>query len=297
MPCRSRSAFCSDTGTAEPPQSTSRRWADEVDVLVLVEVGEHVVPDRRHRPGHGGPGLAHEPAQRLGLQPAVRHHQRGAGHHRGVGQPPRVRVEHRHDRQHPVGPGQPADDAEPDRHRVQVRRPVAVDHALRVARGAGGVAHRRGVALVEIGPVEGVVRGGQQLVVQVHLLAGDPQRVEVGRRGLGARHQHVLDGLEGGQLLGEEADQGVVDDDDLVLGVVGDVGQLLGEQPDVQRVQHRAHRGDGEVGLEVLGVVPLEGADPLVAGDAQRRAARWRAGRPAGRRRRRTPSAASPRSR
>ena len=63
--------------------------------------------------------------------------------------------------------------------------------------------------------------------------------------------------------------QGVVDDDDLVLGVVGDVDQLLGEQPDVERVQHRAHRRDREVGLEVLGVVPHEGRDPLVAVDAE----------------------------
>ena len=30
---------------------------------------------------------------------------------------------------------------------------------------------------------------------------------------------------------------------DLVLGVVDDVGELLGEQPDVERVQHRAHDG------------------------------------------------------
>ena len=54
-----------------------------------------------------------------------------------------------------------------------------------------------------------------------------------------------------------------------VLGVVRDVGELLGEQPDVERVQHGAHRRHREVGLEVLGVVPLERADPLVPGDAQ----------------------------
>ena len=52
------------------------------------------------------------------------------------------------------------------------------------------------------------------------------------------------DGLHLRQVRGEQADQRVVDDDDLVLGVVGDVDELLGEQPDVERVQHRAHRGD-----------------------------------------------------
>ena len=51
--------------------------------------------------------------------------------------------------------------------------------------------------------------------------------------------------------------------------MVRDELELLGEQPDVQGVQHRAHRRDGDVGGQVLGVVPHEGADALVAGDAE----------------------------
>ena len=54
-----------------------------------------------------------------------------------------------------------------------------------------------------------------------------------------------------------------------VLGVVDDVGQLLGREPDVQRVQHRPHAGDGEVGLQVALVVPAEGADPVALLDAE----------------------------
>jgi PAS domain S-box-containing protein len=57
----------------------------------------------------------------------------------------------------------------------------------------------------------------------------------------------------------------------LGLGVVRDVDDLLGEQPDVQGVQDCAHRRDGEVGLEVLLVVPHEGADACVALHPQRR--------------------------
>ena len=269
----------------------------QVDVVVLVEVGQHVVPDRRHRPGHGRPGLAHEPAQRLGLQPPVRHHQGGAGHHRGVGQAPGVRVEHRHDRQHPVGPGQAADDAQADGHRVQVRRAVAVDHALRVARRAGGVAHGGGVALVEIGPRERVVRGVEQLVVQVHLLAAGPQRVEVGARGVRTGDQHVLDGLEGGQLLGEQVDQGVVDDDDLVLGVVRDVGELLGEQPDVQGVQHGAHRRARRGRPRGARRCSTGTCRPAGRRRCPARAGRWRAGPRDGPGRRTSGSGASPRSR
>src|SRR3712207_8525387 len=40
------------------------------------------------------------------------------------------------------------------------------------------------------------------------------------------------------------------------------VGQLLGEQPDVQRVQHPAGAGRGEVELEVALAVPAERPDP-----------------------------------
>ena len=72
-----------------------------------------------------------------------------------------------------------------------------------------------------------------------------------------------------------------VDDDDPVLGVADDVDVLLGEQPDVEGVQHRTHRRHGEVRLEVLLVVEHEGRDALVAVDPEARAGRAPAGRPA----------------
>ena len=71
------------------------------------------------------------------------------------------------------------------------------------------------------------------------------------------------------QQPGERLGQGVVDDDDAVVGVVGDVDDLRGEQPDVERVEHGTHRRHREVGDEVLGVVPHERADSLVAVDAE----------------------------
>ena len=51
--------------------------------------------------------------------------------------------------------------------------------------------------------------------------------------------------------------------------MVGHVDELLGEESDVECVQHRTHRGHGEVGLEVLGVVPHERRDALVTVDAE----------------------------
>ena len=69
-----------------------------------------------------------------------------------------------------------------------------------------------------------------------------------------------------------------VDEDHLVLGVVDDVGELLGEQPDVERVQHPAAARRGEVELEVAGGVPAEGGDPAVGARCRGRRARRRGG-------------------
>ena len=46
-------------------------------------------------------------------------------------------------------------------------------------------------------------------------------------------------------------------------------GELLGEEPEVQRVEHRAHAGNREVRLEVLLGVPEEGADPVAGLDPE----------------------------
>ena len=235
----------------------------EVDgVLVLVGVGQDVVPDGRHGPRHRRL-LGHDQLdERLALEEPGRHHEVGAGHPAGVGEPPGVGVEHRDDRQDAVPLGQPERRPAGGGHRVQERGAVAVDDALRVAGRAARVAHGRRRPLVDLGVVEAARLGGQQLLVGQ----------DVGTQGAGvalADDHEVLDGLELGRHPGQEGDEGGVDEDHPVLGVVGDVGQLLGEQPEVQRVEHGAHRGDGQVGLEVLLGVPGEGGDPVALPDAE----------------------------
>ena len=92
------------------------------------------------------------------------------------------------------------------------------------------------------------------------------------RAGLGvdrAVDDDVADLGQVGEQLGERRGEGVVDDDDLAAAVVRDVDELLGEEPDVEGVEHRPHRRHGEVGGEVLGVVPHERGDALVTGDAE----------------------------
>ena len=85
----------------------------------------------------------------------------------------------------------------------------------------------------------------------------------------GADDDDVLDGLQARQQRGEQRQQRAVDEDDPVGGVVDDPHQLLGGQPEVEGVQHRAHGGDREIRLEVLRVVPHERRHAVVPADPQ----------------------------
>ena len=104
-----------------------------------------------------------------------------------------------------------------------------------------------------------VVEAG--LLALEQLLVADRVR-ELGEVAL-AHHDVVLDGLELVDVLGERVDERAVDEDHLVLRVVDHVDELLGEQPDVQGVQHGPHARRREVGLEVVLAVPGERRHPV----------------------------------
>ena len=132
---------------------------------------------------------------------------------------------------------------------------VRVEDALGVAGGAARVAEAGGLAVVEVGEGVAGVLLLEQLLVAVRV--GEVAGVAV------ADDDVVLDGLEGGGELLEGRDQRVLDQDHLVLGVVDDVGELLGEEAHVEGVEHGAHAGHGHVDLEVLADVPGEGGDAV----------------------------------
>ena len=75
--------------------------------------------------------------------------------------------------------------------------------------------------------------------------------------------------LEGGKQRREQTEERAVDEDHLVIGVVHDVGQLLGEQTDVQGVEHSPGARRREVELEVTSRVPGEGRHPTLLGDPE----------------------------
>jgi len=85
----------------------------------------------------------------------------------------------------------------------------------------------------------------------------------------GATHDDVLDRGELIEHIRQQRDERLVDKDHLVLGMVDHVDQLLGEQANIERVQHGSHAGHGEVGLHVSLVVPHECADAITRPDAQ----------------------------
>ena len=78
----------------------------------------------------------------------------------------------------------------------------------------------------------------------------------------------VLHGLELVPHAFDDRQQVEVDEDDFVLGMVGDIGHVLGRQPRVDRVQYRADAGDAEIELEMAVGVPGDGADPVSQLDA-----------------------------
>ena len=88
-------------------------------------------------------------------------------------------------------------------HGVQVDRTMAVGNTFRVTGGAGGVTHRGGRTLVDLGPVEVDGLLGDQRFVRMNLHAvGSVDAVG----GL-ARHDDVLDGGQLRQLRVEQRQQ------------------------------------------------------------------------------------------
>src|SRR5207244_10917415 len=64
--------------------------------------------------------------------------------------------------------------------------------------------------------------------------------------------------------------QAFVDDGDPVAGVEDDVGQFVGMEAEIERMEDAAHQRDSEVCLEVLRVVPGQGRDPVAGVGAKR---------------------------
>ena len=134
---------------------------------------------------------------------------------------------------------------------VQDKPPVAVDDALGIACGGGGVAYHRRIPFAQV--VREIIafgKPGDEIVVETN-------RGEAGLGHLAAlRHDDVvLDGLQLVLDRIDDEDQIFVDEHDLILGVIDDVDEMVQREAEVRGVQGGPHAGDAEVELQMPVVV------------------------------------------
>ncbi len=174
-------------------------------------------------------------------------------------------MEHRHDREHRVLLGDREVVRLEHAHRVNELGAMGVHDALRIAGGAGRVAHGRCHPLAELGPRIVIALGGQQGLV-VEQLAQSV--VGSGRGSVGHEHNRLDAWDLSGQRL-QERNQRLVYEKDLVLGVIDDEFQVLWKQAQVEGVQDGAHAGHCVIQLEVPVVVPGQRGHPISRLDAE----------------------------
>ena len=236
-----------------------------VDVGMRIQVLEQHQPHGGHALREGDLLVAHELVDALAVQVRAGQHQPCAGHGRRIGRAPGVGMEHGHDEHHGLARVQAEGVGRQLHQRVQHGGAVRVQHALGVARGARGVAQRGGRALVELGPVEVLALVAHQLVPAVQV--GKVQRGHV----LARTHADIGgDGLQMRCELFHQRREGHVEEQHPVLGMVGDVFDLLGKQARVDGVQHRAAARDAEVQRQVAPAVPGQRAHAFARLHAQR---------------------------
>ena len=264
MPWRAK-ARINASGTAAPPTSERMPLGKRPPCRALGQralVGlDQAQPDGRHTERHRRRLQRHQVEQVIGMQVRAGEHHLRALHHHAVRNAPAVGVEHRRGGHHHIGVAQAPDVGAHRHQRVQHRRAVRIDHALGSPGGAGRVAHRHRVVLVVLDVVEARGVGGLQQRFVVDVLGTD--------RGPGERkHDDLLEAVQVRELP-VQRQQDVVDDEEAVLRVGGDPAELVGRQPQVQRVHHAAGSRNAEVALQVRMVVPAQRGHAVAALQAQ----------------------------
>ena len=203
--------------------------------------------------------------ERRTVQLKPRKDHRGAGHRaRERKSPGRVRVIERHDHARTRGRPQVEHVGGARRHGVQYQRPMAAQHALGIARRAGGVAERRGRAFVEARIGRDRLRRGDEIFV------GDGAGRDVGREFVGGTKRHAEEKSAAGlrdcvrqRFVFEVVEQSYI------LGVLRDERHLLRKETRVDGMANGADGRDREVGLHVLLIVPGERRDAISAPHAR----------------------------
>ena len=231
----------------------------------LLELVEQPQPHRRHAPAALDLLALHQVVERRPVELGTGQDDGTAGERRHVGQAPGIGMEERDHGQDRAVAREQVGAGGDEEEGVQQHRAVGIEHALGLAGRARGVAERAGGILVELGPHE-----SRRHLRQQALVAEQARDLPVGRHVLAVGHQRIgLDGAERGFELLHQGQECEIEEQRRVLGVVGDVGDLLGEEARVDGVADGADAGDGIVELEVAVAVPGQGRHPVARLDAE----------------------------
>src|SRR3982074_115933 len=133
---------------------------------------------------------------------------------------------------------------------MQYAATMAVEHALGIAGGAGSVAKAGGGILVELRPFEAVGLSRHQLFISRQaidscaLRLGRITEIDPALNSRTLRHQ-----------LLHQVDEGGIEEDEAILGVIDDVDDLIDEQAGVHGVTNTAHARNPIIKLKMA--VPL----------------------------------------
>ena len=236
-----------------------------IDALAaFVEVVEQHGEDGGHAEREGHAFAFDQFLEAPPVHPGAGQDHAGAREAAQIGQRPGVAVVHGGDGHDRVVRRKPHGAVLARRHGVQQGGTMTVEHALGIARGAGGVAERGGGPLVEDGPVVVSAFAREQGLVAGGAGKGGGRHVRL------VRHDDVA--LDRRQAVGDalrEFDEGEVEEQHPILGVVDDVDDLIGEQPRVHRMKHGAGPRDAVEEFQMPVSVPRQRADPVAAPDSK----------------------------
>ena len=246
------------TGRAADDDELERREF----LALLAQVMQQPQPDGRDGGGHRHLFCLQKVADRGAVELRPRHHHPRPADKAREREAPGIRVEHRHDRQNRVVGLQHQGFGAGRHQRMQGVRAMRIEHALRVAGGAGGVAEPGGGALVELLPAEVAVDLADPLLIWNGVL-------ELGCRHVGGVCQDDV-ALDGRQMVGDRFEQrheGEIDHHEPVFRVIDDPGDLLREKTRVDGMIDCPDARDAVPGLEVAEAVPGKRRDPVAEPD------------------------------
>ncbi len=141
---------------------------------------EEAHPDRRHAEAERTFLLDGEFIEVLAVEMGSRQHQLGAAQGGRIGHAPGVDMKQRHGEQGAVGAAQLQAVHLADQQGMKIGRTVAVEHALRVAGGAGSVAQRRCRVFIKHRPFVNAVLLRDQVLIGLRLGGHSGHVVRVG---------------------------------------------------------------------------------------------------------------------